>query len=89
MRGMPGKDTLSEKEFFHPEVIFYSSVMRMSTPIEELSFMPFVDDDYDIAVGSRGLGDSRILERQPGTGKEWAKPSIYLSNTCRKRNKGY
>ena len=38
----------------------------LSTPIEELEkLMPFVDDDYDIAIGSRGLGDSRILERQP------------------------
>jgi len=38
----------------------------LSTPIEEIEkLLPFVDNDYDIAIGSRGLRDSRIVERQP------------------------
>lgn len=38
----------------------------MSTPIEELEkLVPFIQSDYDIAIGSRGLRDSCILRRQP------------------------
>ncbi len=38
----------------------------MSTPIREYEkLLPFVRDDFDIAIGSRGLRDSDIAVRQP------------------------
>ncbi len=38
----------------------------MSTPIREYEkLVPFVRDDFDIAIGSRGLRDSDIAVRQP------------------------
>lgn len=38
----------------------------LSTPIEELEkLVHFIHSDYDIAIGSRGLRDSCIVQRQP------------------------
>lgn len=38
----------------------------LSTPIEELEkLVPFIQTDYDIAIGSRGLRESEIVQRQP------------------------
>ena len=38
----------------------------LSTPIEELEkLVPFIKSDYDIAIGSRGLRESDIVQRQP------------------------
>lgn len=38
----------------------------LSTPLEELErLVPFIHSSYDIVIGSRGLRESRIIERQP------------------------
>lgn len=38
----------------------------LSTPIEELEKLePFLDEGYDVVIGSRGLAESDIRERQP------------------------
>lgn len=38
----------------------------LSTPIEEVEkFLPWLDNGYDIVIGSRGLEESEILKKQP------------------------